>query len=541
MFSDADIERILGWNDGTRIGIRSEALASPMVQCHEGIHGRIFHETVDGHLHRLCCLAAGSAEDRRHSDVFTIAAKALFADTRLAHEAGATYLGIQGLPDIQMHDALSGLTPEYRLYYNYLAEIIDPIVEGSWLRFAFAWTLIHWCFHSPRARRFFHDVVPDIAVILDVDGPDDRLAFVRAWFAKSGRAREWVESSLSAACSEFERRGFTCWDLESDEAWEKREHFDCQVLESEITAHAGDWLLDNVPIETDDFRTADPQLGVGFDHLLMQLRMTPMHLKTERGSILDEQYRSKDLERQALVHASDIVDHKPTVRLRQVEPGAIASLLPSLLASTDIIVLSADDQDHLIVLGRSKENSDPSNHQYFEHVSAIVARDEFIELLRLNFLPEETGNEIPRVWAMVRTNRQEILQGINVVLQLFAFPEGDSVKLGVPTERIIFYFDGPWTDIYDMPGVQVASYPLGLIDSPKSEEHKPLSIRIAESPNSPAGLIISAKPSWSGYRLDEYEKSRFNAGTLTKSITPREKIVNSLTPFFSAWHVWSRF
>lgn len=96
MFSDTDLEELLGWNDGTRVGIKSHALASVTVQCHEAIHGRIFNETTDGHLHRLCCMASGTALDQRHSGAYTDAAEIMFEDTRLAHEAAATYLSIQG-------------------------------------------------------------------------------------------------------------------------------------------------------------------------------------------------------------------------------------------------------------------------------------------------------------------------------------------------------------------------------------------------------------------------------------------------------------
>ena len=304
MFLDNnDLERILGWNDGTRMAVRSEALASATVQTHEFQHGRIFHETYDGHLHRLCCMAAGTSIDRRLGGIYTDTSRILFAQTRLAHEAAATYLSIEGLLTRKIRKAeYAKHSKQYQIYYNELDDLVGRVSKSSWVRFSFAWTFIHWCFHSPRFVEFFDNLIPTIDPLIDIPSPTDRFLEGKAILKSDGRLQDWVSDTISRATRSYGERGYELWDLNNEAHWNARsEKFELKVLETELSHFGGDWLLSNMPFPTENYGFKREDFGPGFDMLMEELKLTPSHLYSGAGSILDDEYQAADLERRALV------------------------------------------------------------------------------------------------------------------------------------------------------------------------------------------------------------------------------------------------
>lgn len=554
MFSDTDVEELLGWNDGTRVGIKSHALSSLTVQSHEGIHARIFNETADGHLHRVCCLAAGTDLDQRHAGAYTHAAKIMFEDTRLAHEAAATYLSIQGLPTRPLRRAeYKKLTREYKEYYALLDELTKTTSPTTWLRFAFGWAFIHWCFQSRRFDQFFASKNPRLQLFLDVPSPTERFIRSKEYLLADGRAQEWTRYSLSAASTAFSHKGFDLWDFHSEAAWNERsEDLHVGAFENQLTSDAGDWLCEHLPFENADFRRPQKTFGVGFDYAMRELRLIPAPLFCGPDSVLDQRFQDANIERLARAHAADVVDHRPSCDLVDLSEAPFAETMGGCLLaiaeSTHVIVLDHADEEKLIFLCRRERVSvSPEGSFSYDAIgSFVLGRALVAALVQGRLAPKPDGTQIPELWVMLRTSRDRLFETWMTAYEICGDVEKpiDPVKgpqFLLPSDRLHFYFDGPWVDVYNMNVMSVTSRKVSLIDDPNSPSAKLLSVRMAASPAGLPGVLIAAKPPWAGHHLDRYEQQQFSNGGLTQLELDEAKASELMTPLMNAWHVWDRF
>lgn len=343
MFFDNDIYRIAGWNDGNRIAIDSDSLSSPLVQAHEAMHGRIFNETADGQFHKILCTASGRDVDIENDGIYAKVAKHLFVETRDVHEAAATYLSIQGLPSKKLRlQELHNLSKDYRRFYDSLAVIIDPVSKTSWLKYAFGWAFIHWCFYSKRFGEFFSKE-PDFAVVLEIGSPSYRFHEAKRFLRNGKRLKNWINFTIKNAVEKFESTGRVIWNIESEVAWNAQEGSkNLQFFESLVTSFAGDWLLDNIPIETDDFRSPRPDVPL-FDQLMKRMGFIPTHIFTDAESPLKEDWRLEQRSMLGRAHAGDVVTHAPSCLPTEIDDDTlinrIANIIKEARGASELIIL----------------------------------------------------------------------------------------------------------------------------------------------------------------------------------------------------------
>lgn len=549
MFSDTDLEELLGWNDGTRVGIKSHALGSITVQCHEAIHGRIFNETADGHLHRLCCMASRTELDRHHSGAYTEAASIMFEDTRLAHEAAATYLSIQGLPTRAFRRAeLKKLSREYREYYALLDEAARHVSPTTWVRYALSWSFIQWCFQSRRFELFFATEKPDLTA-LEVACPTERFIVGKDFLLSDGRVHKWAEHSLSEASGAFCAKGFELWDFHSETAWNKRDgRVELKAFENHLTAEASHWLAENMPFESADFDRLPETFGPGFAYVMRELRLIPAPLFSGVDSALDSDFQRANCERLARAHSADIVEHRPSCSPKDLTTSPFAEVMGECLQgiglSTHVIILSHANENNLILLCRRRIGE---GLFHYEDVGSFLIDRKWAPLLVQGRLaPGPDGSQKPELWVMLRTSRERLIETMMIAVGICADPEKpvspqNGPQFLLPRAQLQFYFDGPWADTHDMNNIRVTSRNLFLIDDPDAVESKPLSLSFAAFPEPLPGVLVAAKPAWAGHHLDQYEQQRISQGSLIAWQLDDDEASRLTTPLMNAWHVWGNF
>lgn len=539
MFFDNDVERIAGWNDGQKITIPSSSLASPVVQAHEALHGRIFNETADGQLHRLCCKASGTDLDKRFGGIYTNLSKMMFLDGKQAHEAAATYLTIQSLPTRNLRKSeYRDLTKEYRGYYDALAGLIDPISKTTWLRYAFGWSLIHWCFYSLRSTKFFSLSEPSFEPFLD-PSPSRRLEEVSKFLRNGKRLKNWVTDSVNEASSKYSATGRLIWDLEDENEWNKRaKSRDLQFLESLLTSASGSWLLDKSNIETIDFRDGKGLSGPGFDLLVSELRIIPKQIFTGELSVLDSQWRADNDEMLALAHGRDTVIHTPSCPILDMSAAdqseAENQILAALRKSTRCTILSRQNStEKFLILCRASSDADENKVGAFKNlgtfsVGAGLASTSFHAAVDAG-LP---------TYVVMTTDEDRLLETATLAIGLFTGKANDEkILMRAP---IIFYQEGDWADLYTTQGTEFTSYNVALKDT-NDGKPKPISIRIAKPPIELPTYFIALKPHVSGFRLDKYEEASFQKGNLKRAGLEKSELDKIVIPIADAWHVWSEF
>lgn len=554
MFQDNDMRSILGWNDGTKFSINSKALSSPSVQFHEALHGRIFNETPDGQLHKLCCLAAKNLVDSPHNKIYSKIAEDLFDDTRIAHECAATYLAIIGMPEEPIRTSeYERLTDEYKAYYSIMDELFAPCSDTTWLKYAFGWTFVHWCFHSDRYRTFFSEITPDYDSIFEIDSPTDRFFQAKQFFNNGSHFSKWIQDSLGKAAKDLKAQGYEVWDFHDEGAWDSKAGDQVlQIFESYLTHHAGNWLLDNVPLETEDFRVNHNGMPIGAAALMNELKLIPTHLFNDINSLQDDDYNRQNLARMAQVHGNDKVVHSPQCRL--VDLGsldfadAMGPCLEAIPRSSHVIVLDIEGKpDSFAFLFRQRVGV--AGHQRFrfnEIASFAVPRELGSMLIHGKLTGSPNPKHSPEVWVMLRTNVNDTEKTANSVINLLIdreFFEGklSEPKLVIDEDKLIFYYTGAWDDLYRAGGMRFTDYALNLVDTDKSEEMKPISVRLAKPPSVIPSYVLSIKPTVSGYWLNSFEKNQFEEGNLAKLNIADEQIISIMTPLLNAWHVWENF
>lgn len=252
---------VLGYYDGRGVVIERSSTTSREVAVHEAVHEQIFHKTVDGMLHQLVI--------RQLDEGGEVSADArsrfLIEDTLLAHEAAATFLGIQSLDSVdERAEAFASLPADYVGYYKVMGDVIGPLTQGTFLAYTLGWALAYWAFQSERILAVYEQGWPAFETIMEkVQSPTARMLLGVELLRERGR--EWLEAGLTAAAAAYSEDGTMPWDVHDDEQWRRHHSRDMGRFESHLSGALWRWLRDTVPIaSTDVVKTSE-----GFHSWLM--------------------------------------------------------------------------------------------------------------------------------------------------------------------------------------------------------------------------------------------------------------------------------
>jgi hypothetical protein len=194
--------RIAGFHSGMERGILDDQGASASTHWHEMTHDRVFYETPDGIFHLLVHRIAEHAKNpnwrKANRDFYT----RLMDQTRAAHEAIATYMGIVNL-ETYREDSVDKannsaeleyerLPPDYRGYCAIFGNLLDPYLHAPWLRIAIAWAIANWTFSSPRLSRATQLLSNHPSLLEELPGPDTRLPAALQSIANFG-VSSWID------------------------------------------------------------------------------------------------------------------------------------------------------------------------------------------------------------------------------------------------------------------------------------------------------------------------------------------------------------
>lgn len=243
---------VLGSYDGRKVEIERGSTSSLEVATHESIHERIFHETLDGVLHRLVIARADREKDKN----FEARSDFLMDETKLAHEAAATYLGVQALDSLETRaQTFASLPPEYVGYYKVMADVITPLTSSTYLAFSLGWSLAYWAFQSDRLFTIFDKGWDSFeATIARIASPTERMLSGVRMLQVVGPA--WLAAGLEAASRAYHGTATTPWDVHDDDAWRSQPLTEVGRLEAHLSAGLWKWLRDNAPIpsaNSDDY------------------------------------------------------------------------------------------------------------------------------------------------------------------------------------------------------------------------------------------------------------------------------------------------
>lgn len=180
-----EIAKIAGWYDGRRINVSGEASADDMVRFHESQHASIFLNTLDGQLLQICIKSRDwiSSLDHRICADQTISAH--IDRAREAHEASATFVGVEMLRSQEERERAYASLPEpYRHHYAQFERVVGLLAQSSFMRCACAQALTHLLFSS---RAFDEFVTSDFdhSALLH-DPPDARFVRFLDWWETEG-------------------------------------------------------------------------------------------------------------------------------------------------------------------------------------------------------------------------------------------------------------------------------------------------------------------------------------------------------------------
>ncbi len=227
---EAHLARLAGSHSGVERTLFDDLGADAATHMHESIHDRIFYETADGLLHLFAQRLESDAEDPSARGAAKRLSRRLFEETRQAHEAAATYIGIEYLrvdifhargaqsDDAPAARAIASLPPEYVTYRELFRRLLDRRLATPWLRLGFAWAITHWAFSSARlghALRWFGE---GLAELDEIPGPGARLAAARAAIENFG-ADAWFETLMREIAARAAADGATWKDLDDPTEW----------------------------------------------------------------------------------------------------------------------------------------------------------------------------------------------------------------------------------------------------------------------------------------------------------------------------------
>ncbi len=217
-----------GFHSGTERAIYADQGATAATHMHEMIHDRIFYETSDGMFHLLVHRLAEAAEETRVRAANKSLLRFLFDETRDAHEAAATYMGIVYL-ETYVSDEIyeektpaaeeyARLPPDYRHHYAAFGELLDQHIRAPWLRLSIAWSIAAWAFSSPRLSNAIQILVNRTVAPTEIPGPGVRLTSALRAIVNAGVA-PWIRDVVEKVLSRCAENQIFWADMDNADEW----------------------------------------------------------------------------------------------------------------------------------------------------------------------------------------------------------------------------------------------------------------------------------------------------------------------------------
>jgi hypothetical protein len=139
-----------GFHDGQRLAIDLKSFTDPVVAYHEGVHQSIFIGTADGQVLSSLLQLLGLKREWGMTLPASVAplAELLMNNSRLAHEAAATYLAIKRFSPGPGDKAYERLPAKYKEYFYTLADVVDERFDKKRVRCVMAEGIWHTVFDS---------------------------------------------------------------------------------------------------------------------------------------------------------------------------------------------------------------------------------------------------------------------------------------------------------------------------------------------------------------------------------------------------------
>ncbi len=258
----SEAEDVAGAYDGRAITLDRASTTSREVAVHESIHERLFHETFDGILHRLLILRVDLDDDIEASGRSDL----LMEETEFAHEAAATFLGVQSLDDAdERAQVFCGFPPAYQIHYQVMAEVINPLTSSTYLAYCLGWSLAFWAFQSGRLVAIFRDGWDAFDEVLAREAsPSIRMRAGVELLRGAGSV--WLSTALDRATFTLTAEGVATWDVHDDDQWREQPQAALGWFEAHLSAELWRWLRQNGPYPS----SKHDDLPDGFDTWLLE-------------------------------------------------------------------------------------------------------------------------------------------------------------------------------------------------------------------------------------------------------------------------------
>jgi hypothetical protein len=219
---EAETDRLAGFHTGTSPHIDSAYVNNMAVRLHEGIHQNIFSETPDGMLHFLLLQLRRRSEDERSIATLSRATARPLNGSRFAHEAAATFLGVQSLfTEAERSKTVLSFTDEYRNYYAFFDGLISRSFKSTFAKYAIAWAFSRWSFCSTRAERVATVGDLDDDDVWQIPGPTERLLALGSALTRLGAAY-FRAHIIAAVQATFRAESLKWFDIDDEAEWALR-------------------------------------------------------------------------------------------------------------------------------------------------------------------------------------------------------------------------------------------------------------------------------------------------------------------------------
>lgn len=540
----AESREILGSYDGRAIEIGRGSTKSHEVEVHEFIHERIFHETLDGILHRLLIIEhdSGVVSEAENRSAY------LMAETEQAHEAAATYLGVQALDDIdERAETFANLPGDYQRHYQLMGDVITPLTDSTFLAFSLGWSLAFWAFHSDRIYELYRAGWSDFdAVIERIPSPTERMHLGVNVLAKLGTA--WLEAGLEAAAKSYSDAGLLPWDVHDDEQWRAQALPDVGRFESLLSASLWDWLRDNVPVGA----ASGIDRPDGFDRWLLDRLDVPAE---QKELVVKDATFDADPNNEIIIAATAALrggkarisnlDTYKIDRVRTRQPldrrKAVARVDALLPAAFHVGAESPKKRSGWAVYAfRRTATAVLASNELTLEDRFIVAEDFALELLSRRQItgPRQSRNGgllMAPADATLLPHYMDRLKGLIDGLP----PGGAQADPPSGGDYPLWYWIGDWPELLSMPDICTASHRVEPLGTDKAERYI---LHLARAETIPGYFfrLTSPLPGGAILRYEDALKVRGALGTIPHDETMH--VLKSLTPFIGIildnWYVF---
>jgi hypothetical protein len=246
-----------GSHDGRSVTVDFQSAWNMVVMHHEGIHERIFVSSADGRVLSDLLHLRSLAREKGVEIPAAVPrlAETLLNESRLAHEAAATYLGIKQYSPGVGDSVYAKLPDTYQAYYRAMAAPVERLFFGTFLQYALAVDVWAVAFSSPYLARIAESELDEPPMPQPEELPNARFRRITDLLA-SGTGRGLRQLVFDAAAVACRSDGRDPWDFEDDEAWKAnigvQTASGCTdintIVENAISRATREWIRDHASL-----------------------------------------------------------------------------------------------------------------------------------------------------------------------------------------------------------------------------------------------------------------------------------------------------